>query len=328
MSSLEMKLISAAEYYDALLTSIPKAKRRIVIHAMTILWNTQTETIAAQLSSALERGVEVHIVGDIYSKFYANTPRLMRTMDNRKWAHTRAINIKLEAEGAHIKYVGRLGLNPYKGRTHSKVTIVDDTAYTFGGVNFTDGSFHNHDYMLRIKDRELCEELYQLVLAIGEAKQPLPDRVVPLSASATMLFDGGMPSSSAIYDKACEIVGKAKKVYYVSQMVPSGRLGKLVTSVENECYFNHPTQANTPSNLAILVDQTRYGIKNLYKGKTYIHAKFILCQYADGSKHLISGSNNFSWRGIVYGTREIAVHSTDTTLWDSFYEYMQREIVK
>jgi hypothetical protein len=322
-----MRLISAAEYYDALLQAIPKAKKRIVIHAMTVLWNTETETIQTQLMSALERGVEVRIVGDIYSKFYANTPKLMRTIDNRKWAHTRAINIKLEAEGAHITYVGRLGLNPFKGRTHSKITIVDDIAFTFGGVNFTDGSFHNHDYMLQMKNARLCDELYQLVVDIADTKEPLPNVTKALSGTATMLFDGGRPSTSAIFDKACEIVSKAKKVYYVSQMVPSGRLGKLVTSIDNECYYNHPTKADTPNNLAILVDQTRYGINNLYKGKQYIHAKFILCENEDGSKHLVSGSNNFSWRGIAYGTKEIAVYSSDPELWQSFYEYMQREII-
>jgi cardiolipin synthase A/B len=327
MSLFEMKLATANEYYAALMQSVPRANKRIVIHSMALLWGEATEKIFTELLAALKRGVEVRIVGDIYSKFYANTPKLIRTRDHHKWAYTRALNTRLEAEGAHVKYVGKLGLNPFKGRTHSKVTIIDDTVYTFGGVNFTDSSFGNHDYMLQISNSEICDELYKLVLDIEQAKQPMADIVKAISPTATMLFDGGNPGTSAIYDKACEVVAQARKVYYVSQMCPSGRLAKLITATDNECYFIRYSQAEPPANFALVVDQKRYSITNSYTGKQYIHAKFILCEGKDGSKHIVSGSNNFSWRGIAYGTKEIAVHSTDQNLWDTFYDYMQREII-
>ena len=327
MNRFDMRLVSAADYYDALLLLLPKAKRRIVIHAMTVLWSQENEHFLPAIHAALARGVEVHIVGDIYSKFFANAPKLVRTRNTPKWAHTRAINIKLESEGAHIHYVGKLGLNPFKGRTHSKVTIVDDTAFTFGGVNFCDSAFHNHDYMLEIKDGAFCDELQNLVTGIAKAKQPLDNITKKLSGSATMLFDGGNPGNSAIYDKACEVVANAKKVYYVSQMCPSGKLAKLITSTDSQCYFIHARQADTPDNLALIFDRTRYSIDNLYKGKRYIHAKFILTEAHDGTKHVVSGSNNFSWRGIAFGTKEIAVHSTDPAMWQVFYDYMQKEII-
>ncbi|HEX9153652.1 MAG TPA: phospholipase D-like domain-containing protein [Candidatus Saccharimonadales bacterium] len=327
MSLFDMRLVSATEYYAALLQRIPTAKNRIVIHAMTILWSETTEKIFTELLAALERGVEVRIVGDIYSKFYANTPKLIRARDHHKWAYTRALNTRLEAEGAHVKYIGKLGINPFKGRTHSKITLIDNVAYTFGGVNFTNGSFHNHDYMLQITNSEICDELYRLIMAIEQAKQPMADIIKAISPTATMLFDGGSPGTSAIYDKACEVVAQARKVYYVSQMCPSGKLAKLITATENECYFIRYSQADPLANLALVVDQKRYGITNSYTGKQYIHAKFILCEGKDGSRHIISGSNNFSWRGIAYGTKEIAVHSTDPNLWATFYNYMQREII-
>jgi hypothetical protein len=109
-------------------------------------------------------------------------------------------------------------------------------------------------------------------------------------------------------------------------MCPSGRLAKLLNSTNNVCYFIRPSQVDPPSNLALIFDKARFGIKNHYKGKGYIHAKFILTEGNDGSKHIISGSNNFSWRGIAFGTKEIAVHSTDATLWQTFYDYMQDKI--
>ncbi len=321
-----MKFVSATDYYKALLAQIPKARKRIVIHAMVVLWQQHTEDILALLYPALERGVEVRIVGDMYSKLTANMPKFVRSDRGPKWGHTIAINSDLQSKGAHITYVGKLGFNPFKQRCHSKITIIDDVCFTFGGVNFYAGGFTYHDYMLEIHNKKLADRLYSLVRDIEKFPR-LADAVEKLDQHNTLLFDGGTPGSSAIYDAACEAVANAKKVYYVSQMCPSGRLAKLLTKTQNECYFIRPTQADPPSNLALIVDRARYGITNRYKGKQYIHAKFILCEGHDGSKWIVSGSNNFSWRGIAYGTKEVAVLSSDPQLWQKFYDYMQREII-
>lgn len=320
-----MKLVTATDYHDALLDLIPSAKRRIVIHAMVILWQPHTEIYIPLLHDALERGVEVRIVGDMFSKFQANLPKFARNDRGPRWGHTIAANSELQSRGAHIKYVGKIGLNPYKQRCHSKITIVDDTAYTFGGVNFYSGGFSFHDYMLEIKNQKLADRLYDLVREIEKFPR-MADVTEKIDGHNTLLFDGGTPGSSAIYDTACDIVVDAKKVYYVSQMCPSGRLAKLINSTDNHCYFVRPTQVDPPSNLALIFDKARFGIKNLYKGKQYIHAKFILTEGKDGTKHIVSGSNNFSWRGIAFGTKEIAVHSTDPELWQVLYNYMQEKI--
>lgn len=326
MSSLNLSFITATDYFDDLAKRIPKAKKRIVIHAMALLWQSYTEPLIPLLKDALERGVEVRIVGDMYSKITANMPRFVRGDHDQRWGHTIAINSELQSLGANITYVGKLGLNPFKQRCHSKITIVDDHVYTFGGVNFYGGAFTFHDYMLETSNAALAERLYQLVCDIEKFPR-MTDIIEKLDSDNTLLFDGGTPGTSAIYDAACAAVANAKKVYYVSQMCPSGQLAKLITKTDNECYFVRPTQAEPPSNLALIFDRARFGVKNRYKGKRYIHAKFILTEDKDGAKHIISGSNNFSWRGIAYGTKEIAVHSTDEQLWQTFYDYMQREIV-
>lgn len=328
MDTVQMKLITATEYYNALLTGIPQAKKRIVIHAMVLLWQPHsTEELVPLLKDALERGVEVRIVGDMYSKFSSNLPSFVRGDWTPRWGHTLAVNSELESLGAHIKYVGKLGFNPFKQRCHSKITVIDDICYTFGGVNFYGGAFTFHDYMLEMHDTKLADRLYSLVCDIEKFPR-MSDIKEPIDKLNTLLFDGGTPESSVIYDTACEVVADAKKVYYVSQMCPSGQLAKLLNQTDSECYFIRPVQADPPSNLALIVDKARFAIKNRYKGKKYIHAKFILCEAKDGTKHLVSGSNNFSYRGIAYGTKEIAVHSTDPALWQTFYDYMQKEIIE
>jgi hypothetical protein len=326
MGSQKLRLIAADEYYDVLLAGISKAKKRVLVNAMGILWGPRTEQLLPALREALERGVEVRLIGDIFSKVEANIPRLHRGDGTPKWSHTLAVNTELRALGAHITYVGKIGLNPFKGRCHTKITIIDDTVFTFGGANFTSGSFSNHDYMLTATDDALAERLYKLAREI-EKDQPLADRSEAIGEGMRLLFDGGTPDSSAIYDEACNRVATARRVYYVSQMCPSGRLAKLITATENYCYFNRPSQAEPPLNMALPVDRLLSRINNHYKGKRYIHAKFILCEDKDGTKHLVSGSNNYSWRGIAYGTKEIAVGSSDPQLWQTLFDYMQREII-
>jgi hypothetical protein len=322
-----MHFMTAEEYYKALLVGIAGARTRIVIHAMDVRWGPHTEVFVSLLIAAAERGLDVRIVGDMYSKLKANQPRMRRAHSGRNWRSVSELNDRLRAKGVHVTYVGTLGLNPFAHRTHSKITLIDDRIFTFGGVNFSDTSFLNTDYMLEMNDTILADRLYRLVRSIEKNEhQPLPDLEEQLGGSATLLFDGGTPKTSVIYETACKITASARKVYYVSQMCPSGRLAKHITATDNECYFIRPNQADLPANFALMLDKARFKIKNRYVGEPYIHAKFILTEDKNGTKHLISGSNNFSWRGIAYGTKEIAVHSTDPVLWQRFYDFLQTEV--
>lgn len=322
-----MRFIPANVYFETLLKAVPKAKKRIVIHAMTLLWGTRTKELAPHLIAAAGRGVEVRIVGDIYSKFQARRPQFIRSKIS-SWEQTETINGQLRASGVHITYVGKLGINPFKTRCHSKIVLIDDLAYTFGGINFSDDSLENHDYMFEIHSATLADRLYKIVREIEkDTGEPLADIREELDAHTTLLFDGGTPDESVIYETACDVVAAAKKVYYVSQMCPSGKLAELITATENECYFVRPSQAEPPGPIDLIWNKLRYSITNRYKGKAYVHAKFILTEGHDGSKHLISGSNNFSWRGVRYGTKEIAMHSSDPELWDALYDFLQKKIV-
>jgi len=323
-----MRFLRAADYADALAKNIPGARQRVVINAANFLWGGKLDAFIPLLREAADRGVEVRVVGDIYSKFAAKVPRPNRGQSViHPWRAITEINDDLQRHGVHITYVGKLGLNPYSRRIHSKITLVDDTIYTFGGVNFGDDMFTNHDYMLTMRDPILADRLYRLIRDIEKNQPvPLPDLEEQLGGTATLLFDGGTPGTSVIYDAACQVVASAKKVYYVSQMCPSGRLAKLLNATDNECYFIRPAQADPPANAALAFDQWRFRVKNLYQAPRYIHAKFILTEDKNGSKHVISGSNNFSWRGVAYGTKEIAVHSTDPALWQQLYDFLQRDI--
>lgn len=323
-----MRFLRAADYAEALAARIPKARKRVVINAAGFLWGDKVSLFIPLLKDAAARGIEVRVVADMYSKFVARAPHPNRGQDAMySWSKITTINNELRQAGAHISYTGRLGLNPFSRRMHSKITSLDDTIFTLGGVNFFDDMYSNHDYMLHMRDPILADRLYRLIRDIEKNRPgPLPDLDEQLGGTATLLFDGGTPGKSVIYDTACKTVATAQKVYFVSQMCPSGRLAKLLNATNNECYFIRPKQADPPANIALAFDQWRFRIKNRYTAPRYIHAKFILTEDKNGSKHIISGSNNFSWRGVAYGTKEIAVHSTDAGLWQQFYEFLEQDI--
>lgn len=327
MQRIQFDFTPGPSYYQDLLRHIPGAKQRIVIHSMALYWGERTLPIARLLEDAVKRGIEVRIVGDTYCKFELRTRPLMET-GSYPWRKTAVINKRLQDLGVRVTYMGKIGINPFKNRCHSKITLIDNYIWTFGGINFTDRSFENYDYMLHTQNTVLADQLYTLVRRIEEnSPTPFPDTSDELDDQNTMLFDGGKQGSSVIYETACSLAANAKKIYLVSQMCPSGILAERINQTDNECYFVTPAQTSTPNNIGILIDQARYKIKNQYKKNTYIHAKFILTIDNDGTKHILSGSNNFSWRGVAYGTKEIALHSTDPKLWDTFYEYMQRKII-
>jgi len=55
----------------------------------------------------------------------------------------------------------------------------------------------------------------------------------------------------------------------------------------------------------------------------YLHAKFIIFTMKDGSKTAISGSHNFAYTGVLFGTREIALETTNPQVigqLESFYK--------
>jgi hypothetical protein len=322
MASLH--LFDSNDYYQTLIRDIPKAKHRIVLAAMVVLWGGKTEPVFEALLAAAKRGVKVTVLLDIFT---AATIINGAKHGRQRWQKTNSLLQELHSLGATIYRVGQMGVNPYRGRCHIKITIVDDIVYSFGGINFSDEQLVITDYMLHAQDAPYADCLAELVDRIGHSKGALPNGEEILDAQHTVLFDGGGLKDSVIYDKACELAAQAKRVYYVSQMAPSGELAKLLAETATVYYTNRPDQMRGPAALAQAFDLQRLRIPNSYTRSRFIHAKFILFELGGGRKALVSGSNNFSYRGVAYGTKEVALYSTDKTLWQELYDYMEAEII-
>lgn len=325
LPNIDLQVVQADAYRKQLLQLLPKARTRIVVAAMGVLWGEKTDKIFEELEHALGRGVRVHVLLDAYTKFAATKPGQPRSMRLR-YKKTILLLEDLQKKGARISSVGKLGFNPFKGRCHIKITVVDDHCFSFGGVNFTDESFTNSDYMLYAKNPDLAECLEQLVTRIAGPVRPLPNAEVVLSNQQSILFDGGEPGHSIIYDQTLALTAKAKKILYISQMTPNNKLVHALKQTDTTFFFNLPEAMEVPANWGQAFDQQKFRLTNSYTSTDYIHAKFILFELQDGTKALISGSNNFSYRGVAFGTQEIALYSTDPKLWQQLYSFTKEHI--
>ena len=324
---VSFELLEVKKYYDSLLKQIPKAKKRIVIAAMVVLWGERTAPVFLLLKEALARGVQVTKLFDRYTRvpyLYGLTGKAA----TERVKQTYRMLEDLSAESAKVYEFGKLGIVPYKGRCHVKVTVIDDRVYSFGGVNFMDEMFEMTDVMLAGSDAKTASCLAKLIEQIGTTRPPLPDEEMKIDKDNTLLFDGGQPGRSIIYERACELTAQSKRVVAASQMVPSGQLARLLAETDATIYFNRPEQMRPIDSLGQAFDQQKYRIKNSYAGSHYIHAKIMLFELNSGKKVALSGSHNFSWRGVQFGTQEIALESRDEALWEQLHSFVQKKIAK
>jgi cardiolipin synthase A/B len=328
MNESDVMLITAKQYPQRLEATFHAAKERIIIAAMIGYLDETTEPLFLAAQAAMKRGVSVYIALDVYSYYLLGTPlaakgRFLKA--RQQIIQTQELLKKMQAAGATIAILGKLGINPYKKRFHQKFVIADNNVFFGGGVNFSKEHFELTDYMLHTVNKNLANVLVKQLMRIVEYGDS-DDSSYQIDSESTLLIDGGKPHQSIIYDRAMALAREAKEISLVSQFCPSGELAYILRTKQAVCYFNRPTQLSGPSIASQVVDQTRFRIKNYYKKSSYIHAKYILFNMPNGQKISLSGSHNFSQRGVDYGTKELAIESTNSAVYRELSHFTNKNI--
>lgn len=187
------------------------------------------------------------------------------------------------------------------------------------------GITDNSDYMFRVENNRLANRLGYEQNRIAKAERTstnYPSVTYELEGNA-VLIDGGIIARSIIYHRATELAKEASRIIFVSQYCPTGKLARIFKNKNVELYFNRPEQADALNQALIRLSMLASGFKTQYKKEPYLHAKFIIFTMKDGSKVAITGSHNFAFTGVLFGTREIALETTDLRIIDQlqlFYE--------
>ena len=312
-------LVLPNDFVEQATRHIKKAKDHVSFLCMMVTDDDATNQLLDALASAASRGVNVQVAADTFTygelgghfiplKYY--TKRSRETTDMSK---------KLSSAGVDFTWLGRFSTLPFTGRTHSKILVVDDTVYSFGGVNLYDEGLSFTDYMFKWKDKllalELRDEIARLIKADG-SNFAYRSHSFTVGDKHQVLIDGGFQGDSIIYRRAIALAKEANDVLFVSQYCPAGKLSRALTSSGKQVrmYFNHPKQAGFWNKLIIGSNMLFSGQRSLYSRDNYLHAKFIIFTMPDGTRKAITGSHNFAPAGVVFGTREIALETSDEAI--------------
>ncbi len=326
------KLLLPLDYLSEATKQIQNAKKRIYLIGLSMFRDDTTRDFIDAIAAAARRGVDVHVAADFmtYSYATAGIKNLPLTYRSRSVRSTTDLKRHLTEAGAHFRWLGQHYGPLFMGRTHSKWLVVDDTVFSFGGVNVNrEGFVDYNDYMLMVKDSSLANLLMREQLAIEKA-----DRARRTSRNhkkktvlGAVLIDGGSLGRSIIYDEAVKLARQADEILYVSQYCPTGRLAKILRTKSAQIYFNPIDNVDTKINrLIISLGRGWTSKNNLYKRKKHLHAKFIIFTMPDGSRRVITGSHNFVAASSRLGTRENALLTDDEKIIEQLEKFFHEEV--
>lgn len=307
-------LLPATDYLVEATEAIKKSTSRVLFMALMITDDDYTDKFVDALGEAAERGVDVTVAADLFTYGELGghfVPIKFFTKESRS---TTAMVRELKSKGVKFNWLGRFSATPFTGRTHIKALVIDNTVYSFGGINlYGKEVLSNIDYMFRCEDERLADDMIHECSQITKADgKNYAYRSHKFSYGENqVLTDGGFQGDSIIYRRTVELARQAESILLVSQYCPTGKLSRILKSKNAKLYFNRPELAGHLNRLVIAVGSFFSGHKTLYKRDSYLHAKFIIYTMPDGKKVAVTGSHNFVYGGVLLGTREIALETSD-----------------
>jgi cardiolipin synthase len=322
------QLILPETYVKNATAQIKKAKKRIALLTMVLVRDDATDELLEALCDAAKRGVVVTVAADSFTYTDFQGSYIPTTYRSKRVRDALSMQKKFRDAGATFQWLGRLSMIAFTGRTHIKWCIVDDTVYSFGGVNLDERSVKNTDYMFTVKNEALASRLI--------AEQ---ERIVKADRSGhayrshqfgdddnIVLIDGGFLGDSIIYRRACQLAEKAVHVSLVSQYCPTGKLSKLLMRIDSDLYFNHWTNAGLLNRFVLRMGMLSSKQITSYHRRPYLHAKFIIFSMPDGSKTAITGSHNFVHAGVFLGTREVALETKNKKIISQLERFLKDHV--
>ncbi len=325
----EKTLMRPKTYLRDLIRHINKAQHRVYLLALVIADEDETRTLMTALEQAAQRGVKVSVASDmVFTYRELGVTGRKKHYVRTQLARMRSMRSKLQAQGASVTWLGQHGITLYSRRTHAKWSIVDNTVYTFGGVNLYSVGVENLDYMFRIDDTSLADHLasqQDMFVRENKSGRAQPSHDFGLGDNVA-LIDGGMIGDSIIYRHARRLASKAVHIIYVSQYAPTGKLGKIIQSRRHELYYNPAAKVEFFGRSLIHWMEFLRGFRSLYTRRPYIHAKFMIFTMADGERVAITGSHNFLAGNAIAGAREIALETRDPAVITQLETFLDKYI--
>ena len=324
-----MELLSPHEYIRQATAAITQATTRVSFISMVITNDESTDELLDALAAAAQRGVEVCVAGDMFTYTELSGQFIPSHYYSKKVRSPTKMARTLSRAGVDFHWLGRLNVTTVSGRTHSKWCVVDDTVFSFGGVNLYEEATRNTDYMFRTSNPLLADTLFEehgRIVRADKKRHPYRSHSLQLDDSSTVLFDAGLFGDSIIYEHVCRLAEHAINITYVSQYCPTGKLTRLLHQTTSTLYFNPWQTAHGFNRFVIRLGMFLTNQQTAYTRPTYLHAKCMIFEFADGTKTAVTGSHNFVHGGVLLGTREIALQTSDPRVIAQLEEFIETRI--
>lgn len=321
-------LLLPSEYVADATAAIYKARHRVSLVCMMVIDDEATDEFIDSLCEAAARGIQVDVAADVFTFGELSGHFHPAGYYSKFSKRTREMTKRFKKSGVNFNWLGKFTLTPFSGRTHTKWCVVDDTIYSFGGVNLYDGGIKNVDYMFKVNDPEIANIIageYPRLIRADHGHFANRSRSLPTKIGALHL-DGGLPFESVIYRRACALTKESEKVLFVSQYSPTGRLSRLLKKSDSKLFFNQPKKVTNLNRIVIKLSALFSGNKTLYTRDQYLHAKFIIFYLKNGNRVALTGSHNFASGGVILGTREVALETKDAAIIDQLETFFKKHV--
>lgn len=322
-----------------------RAKRSIYIQTM----NFENGEVLKQIGSVLEQkaseGVRVRIHADwVAQRFVHGQLRLLPNVivNNKERSYAEFIHRKNDEMRSHLqkKGVSIIETNspilipkivPPLRRNHIKLYIIDEEIAWMGGINLLDNGFKNIDFMVKFADKKYVSAFSRQFFMIN-SKRPADDYRQKIGEDSTLFVDSGKYAQSIIYKAAIKAVRSASNsVTLMSQFVPDiflltsiiraaqrGVHIKIYTSSKADRKFNrYPDKLVYDYFLGKIRKFSNISFTHLEKK---VHAKLLLID----EKVALFGSHNYSYFGVLFGTEEIMLQTTNHHLVEQIISFVKQ----
>lgn len=329
-NKIVIKVQTPSEFFVDFINLAKRAKKRIWIQAMLFEAGRNTsileKTLVVKLTKKEKPDVRVALDW-VSSKAVHGKIGLFPEFKNNAYAtnlhcKTWKILTRFKEKGINVFINNKPNLIsvilPLFKRNHIKMYVVDNAAVWLGGVNFTDNSFTNTDFMVKFTGSKTVSKIASLY-NIQNAKRNFK---VTLSNGYIIYIDNGYCGRSIILDKELQIISKAKKeILFISQFIPDGKvLEKFIRAAKKgvkvtvyTSNIEHRAFQEMPYKLFYIF--FKYRIRHipnfhLIHAKQKIHAKYLEID----KEKILFGSHNLIQSTVLLGTKEIGVYAHDRQL--------------
>ena len=334
------QVLTPTEFIIDWRASAKKARRRVWLECMNFQKGHAPSLVQQVLFEASDNGLDVRANIDAFSDetfnampvwfptFGKKGEQTLRALDRKMKVDLKESKVKVTTVNPDSK---RFGLKipakiaPFMGRNHVKIYIIDDVVW-FGGINISPEAFENADLVVRFEDPEIVKALSELFTQVNE-NRPTSDYRKTINSDYTLLVDRGDSGKSLILDEAKEMVSASnEKIEYLSFSPPGGEMLKEImerakNGVRVDIVLSKMSQYESDGSPVGFWLNRKFKkfsekisrIENIYVfhyPEGNVHGKLLI---VDG-KTALFGSHNFAELGVVFGTQEASIETTDSSL--------------